>query len=491
MPLVSSGRPLGNLREAGLAVLICAVTVIGASAQTFTTLVTFNGANGWDPPAQSLVQGLDGDFYGTTFEGGLYGAGIIFKLTKNGQLVTVHNFCAQSGCTDGLEPAAGLIQAVDGNFYGTTEFGGQGVYPLGTFFSMSPNGAFTTLYSFCSQYNGWYGCLDGSEPEGQLVQGVSGDIYGTTPGGGDNFGGVVFVAAPNGQVSTLYSFCAMLDCADGQGPYAGLTLGWDGRLYGTTIGGGSAFSGTVFRLSPDGKETILYSSCSQHGSSFHRCFNPTGTGTLIQGLDGSFYGTSQGGGLYGSGTAFRLTADGVLNNLHNFNVADGSYTGSVIQASDGNFYGTTKSGGRNGFGTIFKITPEGVFRTIHDFDAPVNCVVDCYANSMLMQATDGNLYGVYSSVGYGYSTIFRVEMGLGPFVQTRPALAKQSGEVDLLGQRFEGATGVSFNGTPASFDVVSDTFIRATVPLGATSGYITVTAADGTLTSNVPFHVIP
>ena len=488
MPLVHAGRLLRKVF--GLAFLICATTVISASAQTFTTLITFNVANGWDPAAQSLVQGLDGSLYGTTFEGGLYGGGTIFKLSKNGQLVTVHNFCALSGCADGQEPAAGLIQATDGSFYGTTEFGGQGFYPEGTLFSMSPTGEFATLYSFCQQYNGWYGCLDGSNPQGQLAQGVNGDIYGTTPGGGNNFGGVAFVAAPHGPLTILYSFCSQLDCADGQGPYAGLTVGLDGDLYGTTIGGGSAFSGTVFRLSSDGAESVVYNSCSQRGSSFHRCFNSAGVGILTQGPDGSFYGTG-GAGLYGDGSTSRLTANGDLITLHNFHGTDGSFADSILQASDGNLYGTTRSGGKNGLGTIFQITAQGVFKTIHDFDAPVNCVDNCYGDSILMQATDGNLYGTYTAVAqYSYAAIFRLELGLRPFVQARPGLAKHSSQVDLLGQGLEGATSVSFNGIPASFNVISDTFILAIVPADANSGYITVTTASGTLKSNVPFHVL-
>jgi uncharacterized repeat protein (TIGR03803 family) len=408
-------------------------------------------------------------------------------LARNGKLATLYNFCAQSGCADGLEPAAGLIQAVDGNFYGTTEFGGQGRYAEGTFFTMTQAGQLTTLYSFCSQYNGWYGCLDGSEPSGQLAQGVSGDIYGTTPGGGLNFGGVAFVATPHGSLTTLYSFCSQPDCADGQGPYAGLTLGWDGDLYGTTIGGGSGFSGLAFRLSPGGNEAVLYNSCSPTSL---RCFNTIGGGVLVEGVEGSFYGTG-GWGLSGTGTVFRLTEDGVLINLHSFNGTDGSYPGSIIQGSDGNFYGTTKSGGKNGLGTIFRITPQGAFTTIHDFDAPVNCVAYCYADSGLMQATDGNLYGVYNtSVGHGYSAVFRMGISLGPFVQSRPDLAKHGNEVELLAQGLKGTTDVSFNGSPASFNVVSDTFILATVPAEATSGYITVTTATGTLTSNIPFHVV-
>jgi uncharacterized repeat protein (TIGR03803 family) len=254
------------------------------------------------------------------------------------------------------------------------------------------------------------------------------------------------------------------------------------------MGGGSKHSGVVFKMTPDGEETVLYNSCSQQASL--RCFNSASVGVLIQGVDGSFYGTG-GAGLYGAGSVSRLTASGVLITLHNFNGTDGRYADSIIQASDGNFYGTTKSGGKNGLGTIFRITPQGVFRTIHDFNPPLNCVVDCYANSMLMQATDGNLYGTYDALAqYSYSAIFRVEMSLGPFVQARPGLARRGNQVEVLGQGLEGATSVSFNGTPASFNVISDTFILATVPAGATSGHITVTTASGTLTTNVPFRVL-
>lgn len=494
MPLNRVPSPKSLRNEISFAFLVCVITAISSSAQTFTTLVTFNGPNGYDPAAQALVQGVDGNLYGTTSGGGLYGGGTVFMLTKGSILMIVHNFCAQAGCTDGTEPLAGLIQAADGDFYGTTQYGGRGVYPRGTFFKMTRTGHFTTLYSFCSQA-GLNGCLDGWEPSGPLVQGVSGDIYGTTPGGGVNGLGMAFSATPDGSLSTrgplstLYSFCSQPACDDGQSPYKGLALGWDGNLYGTTIGGGSTDSGVVFKLTPDGQETVLYSSCSR--GSHTTPFGCLGNGIVVQGLDGSLYGTSPLGGSDGDGTVFRLTQDGVLTDLHSFDGTDGSHIGSIIQATDGNFYGTTGSGGANGFGTIFRITPQGSLTTIHDFNPPINCVHDCYDDSGLMQATDGNLYGVYSSVGYDYSEVFRVEIGLAPFVQARPDLAKHGIEVGLLGQSLKGSTDVSFNGTPASFIVVSDTFIDATVPADAISGYVTVTTPSGTLTSNIPFHVIP
>src|ERR1019366_8681017 len=203
--------------------MFCAAAVIASPAQTFTTLVNFAGANGAHPQA-SLIQGTDGNFYGTTEAGGTSGncsggCGTVFKITAGGTLTTLHSFDG----TDGAYPSAGLVQATDGNFYGTTEGGGASGNcsgGCGTVFKITPGGTLTTLYSFNSS--------DGDRPSAGLVQASDGNFYGTTYYGGtsNNCGGyacgTVFKISPGGTLTTLYSFCAQTGCPDGASPHAGL-----------------------------------------------------------------------------------------------------------------------------------------------------------------------------------------------------------------------------------------------------------------------------
>jgi uncharacterized repeat protein (TIGR03803 family) len=197
------------------------------------------------------VQASDGNFYGTTVEGGADGAGTVFRITPSGTLTTLYSFCSQVNCTDGYWPYAGLVQAADGNLYGTTGNGGAfGNY--GTVFKITPSGTLTTLYSFCAQN----GCADGEEPAARLVQAADGNFYGTTASGGtsqncDSYRcGTVFKITPSGTLTTLHSF----NYADGAYPYAGLVQA-SGlvqaavlNFYGTTFKGGGDGYGTVFRL---------------------------------------------------------------------------------------------------------------------------------------------------------------------------------------------------------------------------------------------------
>src|ERR1039458_8611686 len=158
-------------------------------------------------------------------------------------LTTLYSFCSQSGCPDGYSPYAGLVQATNGDLYGTTYFGGTG--NGGTIFKIAPGGTLTTLYSFCSQTN----CADGGGPYAGLVQATSGDFYGTTALGGTGGWGTVFKITPGGTLTTLYSFCSQTNCTDGATPYAGLVQDTNGDFYGTTTHKGGAASGTVFSLS--------------------------------------------------------------------------------------------------------------------------------------------------------------------------------------------------------------------------------------------------
>ena len=266
-----------------LLVAFFCVAVIDSRAQGFTTLLTFDGENGANPKAVTLVRGNDGSLYGTTSEGGATancsaGCGTIFKVSPDGKLTTLHNFCEQPDCTEGVNPQAGLIQAKDGNFYGTTLGGGVHL-GNGTVFKMTPSGMVTTIYSFCAMQN----CPDGYSPYAALVQGSDGNLYGTTSAGGTKDSGTVFKITPAGELTTLYSFCMKPDCADGSNPVAELTEGADGSLYGMTSQGGVG-GGTIFKITSSGALVTIYTFCSRP-----QCADGgTPKGGLIQAADGWF-----------------------------------------------------------------------------------------------------------------------------------------------------------------------------------------------------------
>ncbi len=235
--------------------LLCAATAIASPAQTFTSLLSFDDTDGAYPEA-GLVQATDGNLYGTTYEGGANNYGTVFKITPSGTLTTLYSFCSPVGCPDGdgANPLAGLLQATNGNLYGTTS--GGGTNSEGTVFEITPAGELTTLYSFCSQV----GCTDGGNPYAGLLQATNGDLYGTTYGGGAGIRGTVFKITPSGMLTTLYSFCQQGGgCSDGASPAAGLVQATNGNFYGTTQYGGVDGYGTVFKITPSGTLTTLHS----------------------------------------------------------------------------------------------------------------------------------------------------------------------------------------------------------------------------------------
>jgi uncharacterized repeat protein (TIGR02543 family) len=293
------------------------------------------------------VQATDGNLYGTTIQGGAHDDGTVFKITLGGTLTTIYSFCVQ-GCADGALPEAGLVQATDGNFYGTTEAGGTNGYGHGTVFKITPQGTLTTLYSFCAQN----GCTDGAAPFARLAQGADGNFYGTTSNGGANGYGTVFKITPSGTLTT-YS----LNYMDGVTPIAGLVQGTDGNFYGTTQNGGANYYGTIFKMTPAGTLTALYSFCSQ--TSCTDGVSPWAG--VVQATDGNFYGTTIGGGTTLAGTVFKITPKGKLTTLYSFDPSEAvaPYAG-LVQAADGYFYGTTAYGGpshncNGGCGTVFRL----------------------------------------------------------------------------------------------------------------------------------------
>lgn len=481
-------------RIACLFLMVCAAT-ISAPAQ-LTTLASFDKTNGRDPgyPGIPFVQGTNGNLYGTTAAGGTSDEGTVFELTPSGKIVTLYSFCSQPSCSDGAIANAGLVQGTNGNFYGTTALGGTNNF--GTVFEMTPGGKLTTLYRFCSQS----GCSDGADPSAGLVQGSDGNLYGTTFSGGASGAGTVFKITPAGTLTTMASF----NGTNGQNPdFGSLVQGTDGNFYGTTFAGGANSSGcgntsgcgTIFRMTRTGKLTTLYSFCAQQNC-------PDGSelfGGLVQGLNGNFYGTTAIGGLNGYGTVFEITPTGKLKTLHSFDMTDGAYPEAApIQATDGNIYGTTSNGGANGFsGTIFEITSKGTFATIYSFCAQSNCADGTGPFESLMQATNGEFYGTTFAGGLsancngGCGTAFSLSRGLGPFIETRLTSGRTGSRVLVLGNNLTGTTAVNFNGTPSAFTFLSATEIETTVPAGATTGFVTAVTPSGTLTSNRPFQVVP
>jgi uncharacterized repeat protein (TIGR03803 family) len=265
-----------------------------SSAGTMTTLWQFGGSptNGAEPIA-ALVQGSDGYFYGTTTEGGTnnlpFGDGTLFRISSAGTMTTLWQF--GSSLTDGAEPAAGLVQSSDGNFYGTTFVGGTN--NDGVVFRINSAGTMTTLWQFGSS------ATDGARPRAGLMQGSDGYFYGTTSAGGMNGTGVVFRISSAGTLTTLCPFGG--SPTNGAEPIAGLVQGSDGNFYGTTSLGGTNNEGVVFRINSAGTMTTLW----QFSSSATDGARPRAG--LVQGSDGYFYGTTSAGATNSHGTVFRLT----------------------------------------------------------------------------------------------------------------------------------------------------------------------------------------
>ncbi len=362
------------------------------SAQTLTMLASFsefrtNGAL----PTCTLIQASDGNFYGTTsMNGNGQVGGTIFKMTPNGTLTTLVNLGSASGFTNGYYPYAGLLQVNGGSFYGTT-FYGTTIGPAdGTIFKMTADGLLTRLDYFVG--------TNGAYPYANLIQANDGNFYGTTESGGDlstnsdyNYG-TIFKMTPAGVLTTLVNF----NYTNGAAPYASLIQASDGNFYGTTASGGTNNSGTIFKMSPAGALTTLVNFNSTNGAAPHA--------SLIQASDGNFYGTTESGGTNNSGTIFKMSPDGTLATLVIFDNTNGAYPyASLIQASDGNFYGTTVSGGPNGAGTIFKMSPIGSLTTL----VYLNFGNAYHPQGSLMQANDGNLYGT-TEFGDASGTIFKI-----------------------------------------------------------------------------------
>lgn len=463
-----SGRKLGFL------LFVTALCSLSSHAYTFKTLILFDGTDGATPVETSLVQGIDGNLYGTTFGGGAHGSGTVFKMTPAGIVTTLYSFCSLTSCADGLGPYGGLVLASDGNFYGTTFQGGAADSISGTIFRITPAGKLTTLHSFDG--------TDGAGPFAPLIQAGNGVLYGLTQNGGPGNAGTFFRITLSGALTTLFNFAGSTYLT---GP---LVQGRDGNFYGTSELGGTSGYGMIFKLTPSGGFSILHSFDSADGSS--------PASGLLQGSDGDLYGTTYVGGSNsscpnGCGTVFKITLAGALTTLHNFDSTNGANPiAALIQATDGKFYGTTYGGGTGGgWGTVFKMTPAGTVTTLHSFQG--NDGAQPYGP--VSQDTNGKLYGTATN-GTGTAaqgTAFLITTGLSPFISFVQNHGKVGRTVGILGKGLKGTTAVYFGNVSATFTIVSDTYLTATVPVGATTAFVYVTVPTRSLKSNVRFKVLP
>lgn len=407
------------------------MATIAAPAQAFKTLIIFDGTNGANPVG-ALVQDAEGNLYGTTSAGGKNNDGTVFKITPDGRLITLHNFDG----TDGSTPDGTLVQATDGDFYGTTRWGGNltecyEIRGCGTVFKITPHGTLTSLYSFAGSPT------DGSQPIGGLVHGSDGNFYGTTlyGGAGGCFTesvegcGSVFKITAEGSLTILHSFEGT-EMSLGTYPYAPLIETADGDFYGTTSQAISSYaSGTVYRVTKAGRLTTLHTFCQQMYCDDGQ--NPYGW--LVQDAYGNLFGTTANGGYatncpyYGNcGAVFKLTTGGKESVFYRFcsrkNCADGYYPfAGLIQDARGNLYGTTLQGGAHcegsqnvGCGTVFKLTTKGEETVLHSFCGETSCADGKLPYGGLMQDTHGKLYGTTYTGGDekpchgGCGTVFEV-----------------------------------------------------------------------------------
>ena len=426
-------------------------------AQTYTDLYDL-GSNAGDPelPGGFLPQGADGSFYGTASSGAANGAGGIFHITTAGTLTLLSSFTSDS-------PGNGLTLKSDGNFYGVTEGGGPSCTPgvsCGTLFSITPAGTYTVIHAFLAGG-------DGLEPQVPPVEGTRHDLYGTTALGGVVGRGTGYHATTTQEIGVI----------ENRGDGALKLTGYDARtnlFYG--ISADTVFITTVF-----GNLTTLHN--------FGNGYSPT---ALILGSDGSLYGTTFEGGQtgcngVGCGIVFKINPAGIFSVVHRFQPTEGRAPTTLVQGSDGSLYGTTLSDVANSAGIIFKIATDGTFSVLYNFTQATG-----QNPSGFTQGTNGVFYGVTQDGGSANGGVFfSFDLGLPAFARLLPTWGAAGDTIGIIGQGFTGASAVSFNGTAATFTVQSDSYITAQVPSGVKTGKVSVTTPGGTLSSITTFQVVP
>jgi uncharacterized repeat protein (TIGR03803 family) len=450
---------IGALIVAG----VC-TTSITSPAQTFGVVYSFTATgSSQDPSYVTPAQSRDGNLYGTTngFGGGAdYGS--VFRLTATGSGAELFAF----NYADGSNSAAGLTLGTDGNLYGAAAGGGSS--NDGVLFRITPSGVYTVLHNFS-------GGNDGAIPRGAPIQASDGNVYGTTLG---DVGSTVYrYTLSSGTFSTIHQFDTSTLII------APLIQATDGNLYGTADSSGASGCGSIFKMTRAGVILLSFSfPCGAGGS------NPAAP--LVQAADGNFYGTTEQGGSLANGTIFKMTPKGKVSILYNFKGgSDGAFPDAgLVQATDGMLYGATGEGGSANFGTLFQISTTGSYKSLYSFTSTTGE----FPLAALLQHTNGTLYGTAERGGsHGYGAVYSLNMGLGEFVAFVQPSGKVGKTAEILGQGLTGTTSVTFNGVPASsFNIVSDTYLTAIVPAGAATGAVIVATPNGTLTSNKNFQVL-
>ena len=455
-------------------------------------------------PASGGTLGSDGNYYGTNTDGGpsgfgcgFAGCGQLYKISPSGTETILYSFLGQG---DGSQPTSAPTQATNGIFYGTTPYGGTG--NASTAYSVTSAGTFKTLHTFSS--------AEGELVYAELLQARDGNFYGTAQNGGTNGYGTIFKMTSSGTVTVLHNF----DNTDGAHPCCGLMQATDGNLYGVAFNGGTNSDGVVFKITTSGTYTVL------HNLNYNAGEGVGPVHTLTQGTDGKLYGVTASGGGGVSGTAFNVTTGGTFKTLYTFctsgTCTDGYDPSSPLkQNTNGIFYGCTNQGGANNDGEVYSINmglkafasleqtsgKEGAkigilgqgftSKSVVKFDG-IQATAVTLSGSTFLTATvpSGALTGAVT-VTTGSTTLttpqtFYVTPTLSTF---SPSSGPVGTVVTINGTGFEQTSKVTFNGKTASFTVVSDTEVTATVPSGATSGKIVVTTKGGSVTSTTNYTV--
>jgi uncharacterized repeat protein (TIGR03803 family) len=398
-----NGRHVWRGGVCGL-LLFTVVPLAGAFGRDYSVFYAFKGGADGESPWAGVVTDKQCNLYGTTSLGGGsdqcnnggVGCGTVFKLAPDGTETVLYAF---TGGSDGARPRNGLTRDNAGNLYGAAGFGGKTKCQpgCGTVFRLAANGTFAVLHAFRDG-------VDGANPESELLGARHGAYFGTAA----SPLGTVYRFSGTGKLNVLYTF---LGGKDGAGPSGKLIADAEGNLYGTTGGGGADDDGTVFRLMPDGTETVLHAFDGSDGAS-------PGAGVVMDGT-GNLYGTTGvgGGGCYqvdeGCGTLFKLAPDGSVTILHNFDGGDdGGLPNGLLIDGKGNLYGTTMLGGDSNCdcGTVFMLAPGGAFKVLHTF---VGGSDGGQPLAALTQGLDGYLYGTASGGQFacveGCGTVFRIK----------------------------------------------------------------------------------
>ena len=414
------------------------------------------------------------------------GGGTILRINSHGDVKVIYRFRPgrKGNFPSGQQPFARLVEGNDGYFYGTTVLGGTS--NSGVIFKVSKQGALQVLHTFCAKT---ITCPDGASPQSVLTLGSDGNLYGAALQGGLNDKscpsgcGTLFRITPDGKFTVLHSVSFAKEC---RGPL-GLTQASDGNFYGTTSLGDAVFPknncGAVFRLTPSGQFTVLHSFNHDHPST-----------RLTQARTGKLYGASYYIDEFSAfNYVYEISLSGAYQVIHSLQDNEGFLANDLIQASDGNLWDTSSAGGTNlgQYGAVFALTTGGSFLKTYAFDFKNGW----FPGDTAIQAADGKFYGMTEEgdANYGQGVVWTLDAGLAPpqplIGGFSPSSGKVGSKVLIRGQHFIATKRVSFDRVPAPFQVLNTQFIVATVPQGATTGPITVRNPGGTAKSKSSFTV--